>query len=118
MLDAAELGSGRQEWWLAALARLGQEELVEIVRMYPDFVLDTLEGHLVARALGEDAVQDPDAWRKRAWRRLDGLAAMLSLHESGARVDVTQLGFIRRALADRIERHLDRAARSQVTSAE
>ena len=118
LLEAAELGSGRQDWWLAALARLGREELVEIVRMYPGFVLDTLEGHLVARSLGEDAVDDPDAWRERAWQRLDGLSAMLSLHESGARVDVTQLGFIQRALEDRIEQYLDRVSRTQVASAE
>jgi hypothetical protein len=128
LLAAADLGPEREDWWQAALQSLGHDELVEIVRMYPEFVVDTLEGHLIARSLGESGGGesgegllrggDPEAWRRRAWRQIEELRANLSLHESGARVDVTRLDFIRGAMANRLDARLGRARRAQFASAQ
>jgi hypothetical protein len=96
--------------------------------MYPEFVVDTLEGHLIARSLGESGGGesgegllrggDPEAWRRRAWRQIEELRANLSLHASGARVDVTRLDFIRGAMANRLDARLGRARRAQFASAQ
>lgn len=90
LLTAAGLDDERDSWRRAAAEAFGPAELVELLRMYPDFVVDSLVGYLDAYA----AQVGPD-------ELLDRVHARLRLVEGDADVDVTRLEFVRRGVLAR-----------------
>jgi hypothetical protein len=87
LLAAAELGTDAESWRRALLEGFGPAELVELVRMHPDFLVDTLRRFL-GPCLGG---VDPDAL-------LAGLGAELVIAESGTRIALLEVDEVRRAL--------------------
>lgn len=91
LLEAAGLDSDPAAWRAAAVEQMGNDELVELVRMYPGFVADSLAGHLVSL----DLQGPPESW-------LDAIQADLSLVGGEASVRVTQLDFLREEVLTRL----------------
>lgn len=90
LLAAAGLDRERESWRHAAAEAFGDEELVELLRMYPDFVVEALVGYLDAYA----AQVGPE-------ELLDRVAARLRLVDGTAEVDVAGLDFVRRQVLGR-----------------
>jgi hypothetical protein len=87
LLDAAGLTPDPLSWRKAASAAMGSEELVELLRMYPDFAVNAVVGYLADLDLPGD---------RATW--LGDVTAELSLSEGEARVDVMQVDFLRAAI--------------------
>lgn len=93
LLRAAELDDEAETWRRAAVQAMGEAELAELVRMYPDFVADALADHL--RRLGLEGSPA---------EQLEAVDAELGLAGSEARLRVTDLGFLRAAVVERLAR--------------
>ena len=91
LLAAADLDRDQNTWRRAAAEAFGKEELVELLRMYSDFVVDALVGYIE----GLDTDQPADA----LFARLD---ARLRLTEGRAEIDLAELDFIRDAVFARL----------------
>lgn len=89
--EAAELDDDPLTWRAAAAAAMDSEELAELVRMYPGFVADALTRYVTR---GESDLTPR--------QRLDSIDAELRLLEGDASVRVTDLGFMRTAVLERI----------------
>jgi len=79
LLDAAGLSADPATWRAAAVESLGVEEVIQLLTMYPGFVVDSLVDFLVDTG-GND---------------LEGIRADLQLAGADVVVEVTQLAFIR-----------------------
>ncbi len=100
VLKAAGLGTSADEWRRAAAQAMGPDEIVELVRMYPDFLVDALTTYLEAlRPSGPT-----DQW-------LDGLDVRVSLVEGGASVSLDRLPFVEEAILAELERSTSRPSR-------
>ncbi|MEZ6018640.1 MAG: hypothetical protein R3F17_00645 [Planctomycetota bacterium] len=86
LLAAAGLADTPDAWRDAALEGMGTEELRELLRMHPDFVLDAVAGHL--------RTQNP--------QDLASLNIRLSLRESGATLDLGHDAEFLAALGERL----------------
>ncbi len=91
LLEAAELDGDPRTWRAAAVQRMGALELIELVRMYPGFVADSLAQHIQSLELQGP----PETW-------LDAIQADLSLVGGEASVRVTQLDFLREEVLTRL----------------
>lgn len=89
LLSAADLARDKEEWRAAVASCLGPDELVELMRMYPDFIVNALEAHL-----GGVRASEVDA-------RLDGLQATIRLVDGTATIDAGRLDFVRASLKTR-----------------
>lgn len=89
VLDAAGLTRDTDDWRRAAASAMGAPELVELVRMYPDFLVNAVADYL--RAQGPTT--DPAA-------QLDALRISVRLAEGTAHVDLGDLPFVREAILD------------------
>lgn len=91
LLAAADLDRDQSTWRRAAAEAFGEAELVELLRMYSDFVVDALVGYI------EDLESE-----EPAEELLAGLDAHLRLTEGQAEIDVAALDFIRQAVLTRL----------------
>ena len=77
ILDAAGLDAAPASWRGAAAASMGEAELIELVRMYPDFVSDAVHGYLTSTGA---SIDDPAQ-----------LEVEISLREGSAKVLLSQI---------------------------
>ncbi|MFT7171596.1 MAG: hypothetical protein ACI80K_004750 [Paracoccaceae bacterium] len=93
VLEAAGLGRSPDEWRRAAAQAMGPDEIVELVRMYPDFLVDALTSYLESlRPSGPT-----DTW-------LSHIEVRVSLVEGGASVALNRLPFVEEAILAELER--------------
>ncbi|QDV06992.1 hypothetical protein Poly30_25110 [Planctomycetes bacterium Poly30] len=93
VLAAAGLGSTPDEWRRAAAQAMGPDEVVELVRMYPDFLVDALTTYLEAlRPSGP-----MEGW-------LDQIDVRVSLVEGGASIALSRLPFVEEAVVAELTR--------------
>ena len=90
LLLAAELDRDRATWRKAAACAFTEVDVVELLHMFPDFVVDALVGYLM-----ELDTDDPTVV-------LESLDAELRVIEGTASVRVMDYGFIRAAVLARI----------------
>jgi hypothetical protein len=102
LLDAAGLSEDPAEWRAATLASLGENEIAEVLRMYPEFVVGALARAVELVRGGES----PSAGLER-------LSADLALRGGNTHIDAARLEFISSAVVD----CLDRRTRDQLASA-
>jgi hypothetical protein len=86
LLGAAGLDDDQNAWRAAAAASLGTAELVELVRMYPDFAADAIADYLCSAGLA----------------RLDQIEARLQVVEGTGALELTQLDFLAPLVAARL----------------
>ncbi|MFT5050767.1 MAG: hypothetical protein ACI8QZ_002170 [Chlamydiales bacterium] len=79
LLAAAGLTTDAKTWQTAAIESLGEREIIQLLMMYPGFVVDSLVDYLV----------------ESGRENLDGVQARLQLTGSPATVNVSSLTFIR-----------------------
>lgn len=77
ILDAAGLDAAPASWRGAAAASMGEAELIELVRMYPDFVSDAVHGYLTSTGASIDGPAQ--------------LEVEISLREGSAKVLLSQI---------------------------
>lgn len=87
VLLAARLGTDPAQWSRAAAQAMGREEIVELVRMYPDFLVQAIDGYLGTGAAGLDPRE-----------ALADLEVSVRLAQGGARVSLHDLPFVREAV--------------------
>jgi hypothetical protein len=93
ILAAANLGETPAEWRRAAAQAMGPEEIVELVRMYPDFLVDALTTYLESlRPSGP-----VEGW-------LDQISVRVSLVEGGASIPLHRLPFVQEAVVTELQR--------------
>lgn len=93
ILKAAGLGPTPDEWRRAAAQAMGPDEIVELVRMYPDFLVDALTTYLEAlRPNGS-----METW-------LSHVDVRVSLVEGGASVALNSLPFVEEAIVAELMR--------------
>ena len=56
ILDAADLDAEAASWRRAAADAMGEAELLELVRMYPSFISDSIEGYLSSTGASLDVI--------------------------------------------------------------
>ncbi len=94
ILDAADLDAEAASWRRAAADAMGEAELLELVRMYPSFISDSIEGYLSSTGASLDVIPE--------------LEVEISLREGTAQVRLSQLPVLREQLvADITRRHVD-----------
>lgn len=92
ILNAAGLGDSPEEWRRAAAQAMGPDEIVELVRMYPDFLVDALTTYLESlRPSGPIS----------GW--LDQIDVQVSLVEGGASIPLETLPFVEQAVLAKLE---------------
>ena len=84
ILRAAELDMDPETWRRAAASEMGEAEVVELIRMYPDFLVDALTDYL--QSLRPDG--DVDSW-------VDDVDVYVRLAEGSASVTLHELPFVR-----------------------
>lgn len=84
ILAAAELDRDAETWRRAAASDMGQAEIVELIRMYPDFLIDALTGYLTQ--LSPDG--EVENW-------LDEVEVEVRLAEGDAVITLRELPFVR-----------------------
>lgn len=87
VLRMADLGSSPEEWRQAAASAMGKDELIELVRMYPDFLVNAIVDYL--QPTGEEFES-----------ALDELEVRVGLADGTAAVSLDDLPFIRQAILD------------------
>ncbi len=102
LLEAAQLSSDPREWREVTLFALGETEIAEVLRMYPEFVVGAL-----ARAV------QLTRGTSSATAGLARLSADLSLRGGSTHIDAARLDFIATAVVDCLERR----SHDQVASA-
>jgi hypothetical protein len=93
LLEAASLDDERSSWRIAAADGIGEAELVELLRMYPSFVVDALVDYIETMVTPTSV----DDW-------FSGRHVYLRLLEGSACIDVAQEDFIRTAVELRLSR--------------
>ncbi|MCP3916630.1 MAG: hypothetical protein GY711_13825 [bacterium] len=91
LLDASGLDPNALSWREAASRSLGERELIELLRMYPDFAVDAVVGYLE----DVDLPGSPADW-------IGDVRARLTLTEGGASVDILAVDFLRDAIEARL----------------
>lgn len=91
VLDAAGLGREPDEWRRAAAQAMGPEEVIELVRMYPDFLVDALVDYTRSLETSMDG------------QVLDTLDVQVSLVEGGASISLERLPFVRKAVLEELQ---------------
>ena len=87
VLAAAGLSSDPADWARAAAEAMGRAEIVELVRMYPDFLVHAVDGYLTASA-NDHSIREA----------LQDLDVTIRLAEGSAHVSLDDLPFVREAL--------------------
>ena len=87
MLAAANLSADPADWARAAAEAMGRAEIVELVRMYPDFLVHAVDGYL-----------DASGNEHRIREALQNLDVTIRLAEGSAHVSLDDLPFVREAL--------------------
>lgn len=82
VLEAAELSREADDWRRAAAEQMGADELVELIRMYPDFLVNALVDYTTS-------LDQPFA------EALDGVEVHVRLVEGGASVTLDRLPFVK-----------------------
>ena len=93
ILAAADLGDTADEWRRAAAQAMGPEEIVELVRMYPDFLVDALTTYLESLHPSGPV----ESW-------LDQINVRVSLVEGGASIPLHRLPFVEEAVLSELQR--------------
>ena len=84
VLAAARLTADPADWSRAAAQAMGREEIIELVRMYPDFLVQAVDGYLRTGTAGQDPRE-----------ALDGLEVRIRLAQGRAQVSLEDLPFVR-----------------------
>jgi hypothetical protein len=84
ILAAAELDADPDTWRRAAASAMGEAEIIELIRMYPDFLIDALTGYLTQ--IHSDG--DVESW-------LDDVEVEIRLAHGAATVTLHELPFVR-----------------------
>ncbi len=87
VLAAAGLDADPVRWSRAAARAMGRDELIELVRMYPDFLVQALDGYLRESAAGRD--------HRHA---LEDLEVRVRLAQGFVEVGLDDLPFVREAI--------------------
>ncbi|MEE2941095.1 MAG: hypothetical protein VX460_11960 [Planctomycetota bacterium] len=87
VLSAARLTADPAEWGRAAAQAMGRDEIVELVRMYPDFLVQAVDGYLRAGASSQAPRE-----------ALEDLEVSIRLAQGNARVSLHDLPFVRDAI--------------------
>ncbi len=94
ILDAAGLDADATSWRRAAAGAMGEAELLELVRMYPSFISDSIEGYLSSTGASPDVIAN--------------LEVEIGLREGTAQVRLSQLPELQEQLiADLTSRQVD-----------
>ncbi|MEC7232533.1 MAG: hypothetical protein VXW31_06320, partial [Planctomycetota bacterium] len=75
------------DWSRAAAEAMGREEIIELVRMYPDFLVQAVDGYLRAGASSQAPRE-----------ALEDLDVSIRLAQGNARVSLHDLPFVREAI--------------------
>ena len=86
VLEAAALDEDPATWRRAAAEGMGEEELVELVRMYPDFLVDALVDYIDSLGFSDERAT------------LDSLDVHVKLVEGSASVSISRLPFVRQSV--------------------
>ncbi|MEM6567317.1 MAG: hypothetical protein AAF957_02840 [Planctomycetota bacterium] len=88
ILRAANLDKDPETWRAAAASAMGDREIVELVRMYPDFLVDALTGYLATVHDGAQRAVDPADL-------LDEVDVKVRLADGRNSITLTELPFVR-----------------------
>ncbi|MEZ6013573.1 MAG: hypothetical protein R3F49_00535 [Planctomycetota bacterium] len=99
LMAAAELTKEREDWRIAAQSAMGPAELIELVEMYPDFLVDALVAYL-ERLRPDGPVS--------GW--LDSVEVRVSFAESDQRVALSELATVRAAVQRRLSERVEVAS--------
>lgn len=91
VLEAADLDDDPASWRRAAAAGMGQDELIELVRMYPDFLVEALVDYIDSLGFSNECAI------------LDSLDVHVKLVEGTATVSLSRLPFVRQSVLAKFE---------------
>lgn len=91
LLECAQLSAERGDWRRAAAQAVGEEELLELLRMYPEFVVDVLAGYV-------EGYIEPGPFRDR----YDDLEVTLTVVEGDTALDLSHAAFVRDLVSLRV----------------
>jgi len=103
LLESAELSTERADWRRAAAEAVGEEEILELLRMYPEFVVDVIAGYVEGYVAPEPTGEC-----------LAGLDARLTVIEGNTTIDLMEFDFLHSLVALRVG---DRAREDAVAAA-